>query len=91
MASMTKIYVGNLPTATNEGQLQTMFGAHGAIEDVTIITDRSTGQSRGFAFVNMPSNDEARAAITSLDGSMIGDNRLKVDEARPERNKALRL
>jgi len=88
---MTKIYVGNLPTATNEGQLQSMFGVHGAIEDVTIITDRSTGQSRGFAFVNMPSNVEARAAITSLAGSMIGDNRLKVDEARPERNKALRL
>jgi cold-inducible RNA-binding protein len=91
MASMTKIYVGNLPTATNEGQLQTIFGAHGAIEDVTIITDKSTGQSRGFAFVNMPSDDEARAAITSLDGSMIGDKRLKVDQARPERNKALRL
>lgn len=89
MELMTRIYVGNLPAATNEGQLHVMFGAHGSIEDITIITDRFTGQSRGFAFIKMSHNDEARAAITSLDGSMIGDNRLKVDEARPERNKSL--
>jgi cold-inducible RNA-binding protein len=82
---MTKIYVGNLPVATNEGQLQVMFGAHGAVADVTIATDRLTGQSRGFAFVKMPSSDEARAAISSLDGSMIAGKRLKVDEVRPDR------
>jgi RNA recognition motif-containing protein len=85
---MTRIYVGNLPVATNEGQLHVIFGAHGVVEEVTVVTDRLTGQSKGFAFVKMSRNDEARAAISSLDGSMVGDKRLKVDEARSERNKS---
>jgi len=77
------IYVGNLPhSATNES-LQSLFGEHGAVNSVRVITDKFTGAPRGFAFVEMGSRDEANAAIAALNGAEFEGNRLRVNEARP--------
>ena len=81
---MTNIYVGNLDFATHEDQLQTLFAAYGAVKTVTAVTDRDTGQSRGFAFVEMTSGGEARDAIRALNGSVHGGRALIVNEARPK-------
>src|SRR5712692_3237233 len=78
------IYVGNLDFTTSEEQLQALFGAYGAVETVTIVTDRDTGQPRGFAFVEMTSPDEAQDAIRTLNGSVLGERVLIVNEARPK-------
>jgi cold-inducible RNA-binding protein len=80
----TKIYVGNLPYTCDEQQLKDLFGAEGRnVTDVAIITDRMTGQPRGFAFVNMASDDDAKKAIEALHGSSFGGRTLTVNEARP--------
>ena len=81
---MTNIYVGSLDFATSEDQLRTLFAAHGAIETVTVVKDRDTGQPRGFAFVEMTSAGEARDAIRVLNGSVHGGRALMVNEARPK-------
>jgi cold-inducible RNA-binding protein len=81
---MTNIYVGNLDFSTHEDQLQTLFGAYGAVKTVTAVTDRDTGQPRGFAFVEMTNAAEARDAIRTLDGSVHGGRALIVNEARPK-------
>jgi cold-inducible RNA-binding protein len=81
---MTNIYVGNLDFATSEDQLRTLFAAHGAVKTVTAVTDRDTGQPRGFAFVEMNSAGEARDAIHALNGSIHGGRVLIVNEARPK-------
>ncbi|KAF4516107.1 hypothetical protein B566_EDAN000345 [Ephemera danica] len=64
----SKIYVGGLPYAATEQQLSELFAAHGAVESARVITDKFTGQSRGFGFVEMASDSEAQAAITALNG-----------------------
>ena len=81
---MTNIYVGNLDFATTEDQLRTLLAAYGAVETVTIVTDRDTGQPRGLAFVEMTSDGEAQNAIRMLNGSVHGGRALMVNEARPK-------
>jgi cold-inducible RNA-binding protein len=81
----TKIYVGNLPYTCGEQQLRDLFGGEGRnVTDVAIITDRMTGQPRGFAFVNMATDDDAKRAIDALHGSVFGGRTLTVNEARPK-------
>lgn len=77
-----RMYVGNLPFSTSEQELRELFEAHGTVQNVDIITDRETGRSRGFGFVEMP-DDQARAAIEALDNTQMGGRNLKVNEARP--------
>lgn len=76
------IYVGNLPFSTTSDELENLFGQHGTVERASVITDRDTGRSRGFGFVEMP-DDAARAAIEALNGYDLGGRRLNVNEARP--------
>jgi len=81
---MTNIYVGNLDFATSEDQLRTLFAGYEAVKTVTAVTDRDTGQPRGFAFVEMTNAAEARDAIRALNGSVHGGRTLIVNEARPK-------
>jgi RNA recognition motif-containing protein len=78
---MTKIYVGNLPFSADEGQVRTMFEAHGTVESVALINDRETGRPRGFGFVEMPRAD-AQRAIQALNGKDMGGRPLRVNEAQ---------
>ena len=79
----TRLYVGNIPYGTTDQDLRTMFGQNGRnVTDVKIVTDRETGQSRGFAFVEMATDPEALAAVTELNGSMMGGRSIVVNEAR---------
>ncbi len=77
-----KIYVGNLSFDTTEDGLRTAFSEHGDIDEVAIITDRDTGRSRGFAFVTMPDDSAARAAIEAMNGKDLDGRTLNVNEAR---------
>jgi cold-inducible RNA-binding protein len=77
------IYVGNLPYETGETDLQNIFSPYGSVTRARIVTDRETGRSRGFGFVEMASDDEARAAIEALNGTQMGGRTLVVNEARP--------
>ena len=79
----SKIYVGGLPYSATEQQLSDLFAAHGTVASARIITDKFTGQSRGFGFVEMSSDSEAKAAITALNGSDMGGRSLTVNEAKP--------
>ncbi|HPA44152.1 MAG TPA: RNA-binding protein [bacterium] len=81
-----KIYVGNLPFETTDGQLREMFEQYGSVHSAEVITDRDTGRSRGFAFVEMES-DDAVAAISALNGTEIGGRTLKVNEAKPQQDR----
>ncbi len=81
---MRKLYVGNLTFETTEADLRQMFEPHGAIESAVVATDRDTGRSRGFGFVEMSSNSEADAAMEALNGKEIGGRALTVNEARPK-------
>ena len=76
------IYVGNLAYRTSEDDLRQQFERFGAVGRVDIISDRETGRSKGFAFVEMPNDAEASAAIEALDGVSVGERTLKVNEAR---------
>ena len=80
---MKRIYVGNLSYQTTEEGLEAAFSEHGAVQSVAIISDRHTGQSRGFAFVEMTNADEASAAIDALNESQLDGRTLRVNEARP--------
>lgn len=80
---MTNIYVGNLSYRATEEDLRQAFGRYGQVANVSIIMDRETGRSRGFAFVEMPNPDEAKAAIEALDSTEIAGREVKVNEARP--------
>ena len=80
---MKRIYVGNLAFSTTEDDLSTAFGAFGGVQAVNIITDRETGRSRGFAFVEMGDDAEASAAIDGTNGTDLGGRTLNVNEARP--------
>jgi len=81
--SMKNIYVGNLDSTVSDSQLRDLFQAYGAVESVTLVKDRDTGNSRHFAFVEMTSDSEAEAAISALNGILICERRLSVNEARP--------
>lgn len=78
------IYVGNLAYKTTEEDLRTAFQAHGEVTSVAVITDRDSGQSKGFAFVEMADDESARNAIKNLDGAELQGRQLKVNEARPK-------
>ncbi len=78
-----KIYVGNLSFGTTENVLRDKFEQHGEVQEVAIVTDRDTGRSRGFAFVTLPSDDQARAAIEALNGTEVDGRTLTVNEAKP--------
>ena len=79
---MANIFVGNLGPDTTEEQLLELFAAHGAVESVTIVNDRDTGQSRGIAFIEMGQPAEANAAISALNGTILNGGPLRVNEAR---------
>ncbi len=80
----SKIYVGGLPYSATEEQLNELFAVHGQVESARVITDKFTGQSRGFGFVEMSSAEEAKAAIAALNGTQMGGRTLTVNEARPQ-------
>ncbi len=79
-----KIYVGGLPYSTSESELNDLFTTHGTVESAKVITDKYTGQSRGFGFVEMSTSEEANAAIGALNGTQLGGRTLTVNEARPQ-------
>jgi RNA recognition motif-containing protein len=81
------IYVGNLAFAITEDELRQAFEAFGKVDTATIIKDKYSGQSKGFGFVEMPSGDEARAAIEGLNGKELKGRNLNVNEARPRAEK----
>ena len=78
-----KLYVGNLGYDVSGPDLEQLFAEHGTVDSVNVITDRSTGQSKGFGFVEMNSDAEAGAAIAALDGKDFGGRTIKVNEAKP--------
>jgi cold-inducible RNA-binding protein len=82
-----KMYVGNLSYGANEDELRRIFEEFGNVVSAQVIMDRETGRSKGFAFVEMSSDQEAQAAITALDGKEIGGRVLKVNEARPREDR----
>jgi RNA recognition motif-containing protein len=79
-----KLYVGNLAYSTTDASLREAFSASGTVESVNVITDRDTGQSKGFAFVEMASDSEAQSAIQALNGATVDGRQIKVNEARPK-------
>ena len=84
------IYVGNLPFSMTEDELEGAFAAHGEVQSARIITDRYTGQSRGFGFVEMPDNNAAETAIQALNGRDMMGRPLTVNEARPREDRGPR-
>ena len=83
-----KLYVGNLSFDVDNKTLEELFAAYGTVESADVINDRSTGQSKGFGFVEMCSNEEAKAAIAALDGKEHGSRTLKVNEAKPREDRS---
>ena len=83
-----RIFTGNLSFNTTQQEIQKVFEAYGNVESVTLISDRDTGRSKGFAFVEMPSNTEAMAAIAALNGKEVGGRALTVNEARPREERS---
>lgn len=81
----TKLYVGNLSFDASEQDLRDLFADAGEVDSIKIITDRYTGRSRGFAFVEMSTGEEAEKAISMLNGKQWMDRELKVNEAKPQR------
>ena len=81
---MKNIFVGNLDFNTAEDELRKLFEAYGQVDRITILTDRDTGRSRGFGFVEMTNAEEGDKAIAALNGSQIGGRTLNVNEARPK-------
>lgn len=85
-----RLYVGNLPFSVTEQELEELFGQIGVVESASLVTDRDTGRSRGFAFVEMDSRESADAAIANLNGREIDGRALTVNEARPKENRGPR-
>jgi RNA recognition motif-containing protein len=81
---MKNLYVGNLPHSTTEAELRNLFETHGAVEKITLVTDRDTGRSRGFGFVEMSNASEADKAIAALNGTDLGGRTLTINEAKPK-------
>jgi RNA recognition motif-containing protein len=79
-----KLYVGNLPYETNEADLEALFAQAGPVESVNVIRDRETGRARGFAFVEMQTDEGAQQAVTTLNEHNFGGRRLTVNEAKPQ-------
>ncbi len=77
-----KIYVGNLPWSTTNQSLEALFSEHGKVRSAEVVTDRETGRSRGFGFVEMESDDEGQQAIDALNGADVGGRAITVNEAR---------
>ena len=84
----TKLYVGNLAFQTTSQDLQQLFAQAGTVESASVIEDRDTGQSKGFAFVEMSTDEEAAAAIEQFNGKEVAGRALKVNEARPKENRS---
>ena len=83
----TKIYVGNLAFQTTSQELQELFAQAGTVESASVVEDRDTGRSRGFAFVEMSTKEEAASAIEQFNGKEVGGRALKVNEAKPRENR----
>jgi RNA recognition motif-containing protein len=84
----TKLYVGNLPYTATEEELQAMFAAAGTVKTVTVVRDRDTGRSRGFAFVEMETQADAQKAISMVNGKDLGGRALTVNMARPREERS---
>ena len=85
---MKNIFDGNLSFNTSEDELRQLFEAYGQVERVSILTDRDTGRSRGFGFVEMPNSEEGEKAIAGLNGTQVGGRTINVNEARPKAERA---
>ena len=85
---MKNIFVGNLSFNTNEDELRQLFEPYGAVDRVSIMTDRDPGRSRGFGFVEMTNNEDGEKAIAALNGQQIGGRTINVNEARPKTERA---
>src|SRR5687768_8207639 len=83
-----KLYVGNIPYETNENDLEQLFAEAGPVESVNVVRDRETGRARGFAFVEMATDEGAQAAVSQLHDRSFGGRRLTVNEARPQTPRA---
>ena len=83
----SKLYVGNLSYNTTSSELEQLFGAHGAVQSAEVISDRETGRSKGFGFVQMGSDAEAQAAIDALNGKDVDGRALTVNEAKPREDR----
>ena len=83
-----RLYVGNLPFDTSEDQLHELFSAHGQVVSTKLITDMETGRSRGFGFVEMSTEEEAKVAIEKMNKAKLGDREMTVNEARPRPEKS---
>ena len=81
---MTRIFVGNLDFGATEEAIRAIFEPIGTVESVHVVTDRDTGRSRGFAFVEMPDSAAAERAISALNGTQLGGRALNINEARPK-------
>ena len=79
----TRIYVGGLPYSATEREIENLFASHGSVTSVTVITDKYTGQAKGFGFVEMATDAEAQSAINALNGTLMGGRTLAVNEAKP--------
>jgi RNA recognition motif-containing protein len=84
------VYVGNLSYDMSEDDLRAEFSAFGEVDSARIISDRDTGRSKGFGFVEMPNDEEARQAMEALNGKDVGGRQLKVNEARPKEDRPRR-
>jgi cold-inducible RNA-binding protein len=82
-----KLYVGNLPYSFTDTDLQNLFSAHGAVRSAQVIKDRDTGRSKGFGFVEMDSDEQAQAAIDTLNNEEVNGRKLTVNEARPREDR----
>ena len=84
----TKLYVGGLPYSTTEQQLSELFAPQGSVTSAKVITDKFTGQSRGFGFVEMSTEDEAQKAISALNGTQMDGRTITVNEAKPQEKRS---
>ena len=82
-----KIFVGNLSFQSTDAGIRSIFETHGTVDEVALITDRETGRPRGFGFVNMPNDDEARAAIDAVNGLEVDGRAINVNEAKPRNDR----
>ena len=84
----TKLYVGGLPYSTTEQQLSELFAPQGSVTSAKVITDKFTGQSRGFGFVEMATGEEAQKAISALNGTQMAGRTITVNEAKPQEKRS---
>ena len=85
-----KIYIGNMPYSITSEDLSALFEAHGRVQDAQVITDRETGRSKGFGFIDMPDNSEADEAIKALNATQLKGRQITVNQARPRRERTRR-